>query len=159
MKVWAVWSVIALGAMGCGNKQPASTEPESQETPVMPQSKSMISVTGTLKEGGVSSGKTIAAWNGIPVGERYFYVEPDAGQSLVEGAGARVMVRAMESEKAGGLIGKKVVISGVWQVPERVIVSLDEPRQVPIEIGPGGDTTVVQPEVIFVAHQFELASP
>ena len=69
---------------------------------------------GTVQEIGTSAGKTLAAWNGIPCGERYLLVATDT-------TGIRDMVMVWypeHSELLDGFLGKQINVEGAWFVRE-----------------------------------------
>ena len=164
-----LWTTSVIILLGCGTKQgpnaethtvvnePSDASNEQVATPVAPSELS-ATLTGTLSEGGESRGKTIAAWNGVPVGETFYYFTADADQTLVPSAESEFMVRAPDQEAAAAVVGKRVIMTGTWSVPEPVEVP-SEPTmmQVPVNIGPSGESGVVQPATIFVASGFKLA--
>ena len=145
---------LLLMLPGCTSKQNIP-QPDPMPPEEAASVKAFVSIEGQLLEGDISRGKTIAAWNGIPVGERYYFFVPAEGQPVVSGTGPTIMVRVPDQESAVPFVGRQVIMSGTWNVPEPIQVDPDQPRQMPISLGPGGDNQVIQPEVIFIAHGIE----
>ena len=167
ISVLSAFSLVACGPKSTTPSVERSAEPTPKPNPQpAPQAStpdavpptSEVTLTGTLAEGGESRGKTIAAWNGVPVGETFYWFQPDAGEPLVDGASERFMLRVPSKEEADVLVTKRVRITGQWNVPEPVEYNPMEPRQVPITAGPDGSTRIEQPDVTFTATSLVEAS-
>ena len=140
---------------GCGPNTPKPTEPvvTAQEEPMPqenPASAKPLSLTGTLEDGGLSRGKTMAAWNGIPTGERYYVFTPDEGQPTIDQADTHFMVQYPKQDNIDALVNQRVTLTGTWNIPKPVEYNPEQPRQMPIGGGPGGHE-IIQPQVTFTA--------
>jgi hypothetical protein len=157
-----------LAAMSLAGCVPASNEPSverptesapaanSKPTPGPTQAAAAaplleVTLTGTLSVGGVSSGKTIAAWNGVPVGESFYWFTPDPGETLVRGAASKIMLRVPSKKQADALLTRRVRVTGLWNIPQPVKTQPRMPRQMPVTLGRDGSSEVVQPDVTFAA--------
>ena len=163
-----LWAICLLSLAGCGSKTPPTGQiappPPEASTPedaevVAPKASTATSedlsatLTGVLSEGGESRGKTIAAWNGIPVGERFYHLELDGGQTLHSSATEGFMIRAADQTTAATFAGKRVTITGKWEVPAPVEPQPAEPMQMPV----AGDGGVMERATIFIAEGFQAA--
>ena len=157
--------------LGCGTKAPPTGQiappPPSQDAqpaegqttdgaaavPASAPENLSATLTGVLTDGDESRGKTLAAWNGIPVGERFYHLELDGGQTLHSTAADGFMIRAADQETAAKFVSQRVTITGKWEVPTPVEVNPEEPMQMPISSS--GD--VMQRATIFIAETIQAA--
>ena len=119
----------------------------------MTQVSKPIKLIGVLTQGEESRGKTLAAWNGIPIGHHVYYLDADDGQRLHPNATNRFMVRAKNQVQAAQFDGKRVVITGIWDVPATVPDHPEQPMQMPITSEPDGTHRVIQKQTVFVAER------
>ena len=118
-------------------KKPKTTTIKAK--PVIGPEVEQVNLTGTIVGVGQSRGKTMAAWHGVPSGERYFKLAIDAGQARPPGASETTFLRAPAADRERDLVGKKVRVVGSWSVPAPVRTHLDDgaPLQVPIHMPAG----------------------
>jgi hypothetical protein len=94
-----------------------------------------IAITGTVEDAGVSRGKTLAAWNGIPSGEPWLRVRPDPGQDLLAAAPEVILVSVPRALMPEEPVGQALQLVGRWRLPAPVEPPDDDiPRQMPIEL-------------------------
>ena len=95
----------------------------------MPDKQTPTHLLGTVAAVGTSRGKTMAAWDGVPVGEAFVLIQCEHQHKSVHAwfpDGAPPQAQA-------DLLGKRVRLSGRWQAPpEAPPLSIHEPRQAPI---------------------------
>jgi hypothetical protein len=105
----------------------AQPTPKKTDEPAGPE----VTITGKALSAGLSRGKTIAAWNGIPSGQRYLVFKLDSGIEHPTGS-----TDPIEVWTSGGfadeddLIGKPLTLIGKWKSPPED--DLTEMRQRPI---------------------------
>ena len=130
-----------------------------------------VQVIGVVEGAGVSRGKTLAAWNGIPVGEMYLKLRLGANQARPTDAPEVVFLRIPAKQRDTDWKGASVRVWGEWIEPAPVVSHVDDGLghmmqvQAPIEIpeqsapsaseGPG----IVSREPIFFATRIEVTSP
>ena len=113
--------------------------PSTTTTPVDGAS---ATLSGRLSKGGEATGKSIAAWQGFSVGERFFILTLDPNQV------PNVDAIMIHDDTPGSLdiwVGKHVQIKGIWRVLKPVVQNPLELRQMPINIQ-GGNVKVIQPK-------------
>ena len=86
-------------------------------------------LSGTVAAVGISRGKTMAAWDGVPAGEPFVLIRCDHQHKSVHAwfpDGAPRQARTAQ-------LGKRVRLRGRWQEPpQETPQSIYEPRQAPI---------------------------
>ena len=90
-----------------------------------------VIVRGRIVGSGISRGKTLAAWNGIPTGERYFRLTMDHGDVETRRAQRTVFVRVPKNWQEEKLVGRDVRLGGTWTKPRPI--EMNQPRQMPIQ--------------------------
>ena len=91
-----------------------------------------IRITGTVLSTGVSRGKTIAAWNGIPSGKQYLVFKLDDPKKHPTHSPNPIEIWSSHGfSDVANLIGKSITLVGKWKIPPED--NLSEMRQRPIE--------------------------
>jgi hypothetical protein len=132
--------VCLLNLTACGGHSPViQSEPSKINTPV---DGAAVTLSGRLNEGGEATGKSIAAWQGFAVGERFFILTLDPNQ--VPNVDA-VMIHDATTDSLESWVGKRVQIKGTWRVRKPVVQNPMEPRQMPVNLE-SGSMEVIQPK-------------
>ena len=94
-------------------------------------------INGFVSETGISQGKTIAAWNGIPPPHHFIVIklDPEKKDSCQHGDEVYVWFPKNSPEHMENLLGKHIQLSGIWvHPPRRQPANINQPMQQPIEL-------------------------
>ena len=132
--------VCLLILTACAGHSPAmKPAPSTAEAPV---DGAAVTISGRLSKGGEATGKSIAAWQGFAVGERFYILTLDPNQ--VPNLDT-VMIHDGTTDSLESWVGKRVQIEGTWRVLKPVVHNPMEPRQMPVNLE-GGGMEIIQPK-------------
>ena len=157
MKRLFIPSLVLLGTLsGCvqSSKIQKNKATSTRVTP-KPSTDASIVLSGTLRSGGESRGKTLAAWSGIPVGTSYYYLEVSNSETLIAEATSPILVQSPPTYYGVALVDTQVHVLGTWRIPAAVVSDDNDMMQKPISVSNSGETTVVAPLPVFVATSIQ----
>lgn len=86
------------------------------------------SLTGVISQVGISRGKTIAAWNGVPPPHPFLLIQREWDEQVY------AWFPQQPPEDMERLVGKRVRLTGRWvEPPAQEAADIDQPMQQPME--------------------------
>ena len=133
------WSMLALltVCLGCNPKSKSRDPHEERTLEMSNESQKHSIIQGAVSRTGISRGKTMAAWHGVPPPHPFLVVKLNSNHKAkcVSGGEAYVWFPAgIPQSEIETLVGTQVRLSGQWvDPPQRAPADLYQPEQRPIE--------------------------